>query len=149
MWLVESWSGMDIANCVSEGGEDRVQEGGMACLWPASFRSVLPSVSFTQLTFWKSCAMPLGGLHRSLRPSALLGLDGRLWILWKEEEGSGQSVICLNYPASLGSRVQSIVPESPGRRKPSEKTLDLRFLEAEGLKQTGQTTHDMNFPLPL
>lgn len=49
MWLVESWSGMDIAVSVRE-VRTEVQEGGVACLLPASLGSVLPSVPFLYST---------------------------------------------------------------------------------------------------
>lgn len=93
MWLVGSWRGMDIAGCVSEGGEDRGAAGwgGLSVAlhsWPNSPFSLLYPTHFLG---------PLGDLDRSLRPSALQGLDGRPRILWKEEEGGKQSVFCLNY----------------------------------------------------
>lgn len=56
MWLVESWSGMDIANCVSEEDEDR-SAAGWDCL-PVACHSRLNSPFFTPLTFWKLWGSP-------------------------------------------------------------------------------------------
>lgn len=113
------------SNCVSEGGEDGGAGGWDG--WPDSLGSALPASSFTLITFCKPCAVWLGVLDRSLRPSALprpdrgSGSYGKsrkevdiLWFVW-------------TIWASLGGRVQSIIPGSPGRRRePSGETLDLQ-----------------------
>lgn len=67
MWLVESWSGMDIAVSVRE-VKTEVQEGGVACLLPASLGSVLPSVPFLYSTHFLEALGISTGLSGSERP---------------------------------------------------------------------------------
>lgn len=98
---------MGIANCVSEGGGMPVAcQSGL----DSSCALLYPAYS------WRPCAMLLGVLDRSLRPSALPGLMGGknrkevdiLWFVW-------------TIWASLGGQLHSIIPGVLGREGSHEE----------------------------
>lgn len=84
MWLVESWSGMDIANCVSEGGEEGA--GGwdglpVACQLPLSSPfSLLYPAYFLEVLCYAAWGSPqVSQALSSARPrwEALDSMEGR------------------------------------------------------------------------